>query len=196
MEYDLLSHFEGSTSNNKSISATSNPNISSLDASAFYWSYGVLGRRQLFRPIFRAGYINAEDYYQKSYDRTTGVRTAIALGALMIFICCIVVYNRFGLFRKRRKLLVSLQGSKEQLEGIEWLRAMGLQESSLVYDPTCSLEDPPKRSPKLSSHHGSQRLFFVDERPSRFGSTSSVAIKAINTAVFHKHRVLRKSRSF
>jgi hypothetical protein len=129
---------------------TSNPtttpaiNTSSLvDAnSPTYWSYSVLGRRLLFRPIYRSGYKDAEDYYQQSYDANAGLRVAVALGGLMVFICIVAFNNRYGFFRKRRKLNVSLGNSQDQLEGIEWLRLMGYPgQNSLVYNPASSDPD-------------------------------------------------------
>ncbi|XP_055331134.1 uncharacterized protein LOC129583381 [Paramacrobiotus metropolitanus] len=121
------------------------------DTSTIHWTYSVLGRRLLFRPFYKPEYKDAEDYYQKSYDPLTGVRVAVALGGLMLFICGIAVYNRYGFFRKRRRLHVSLRNSQEQLEGIEWLKVIGFHETSLAYNPVCSDQDLPKSPPCSAS---------------------------------------------
>ncbi|OWA54894.1 hypothetical protein BV898_19286 [Hypsibius exemplaris] len=129
------------------------PSSSTINTSALvdansptYWSYSVLGRRLLFRPIYRSGYRDAEDYYQKSYDDRAGLRVAVALGGLMLFICVIALNNRYGFFRKRRKLNVSVGNSQEELAGLEWLRLVGFQTqqqalrtgSVVEYNPACS----------------------------------------------------------
>ena len=161
-DYDLSSSSSQTAGNNSQARVPSpsrsrpalTGNASSLDSTGIQWTYNVLGRRLLFRPVFKAGYKDAEDYYHKSYDPTTGLRVAVALGSLMLLVCGIALYNRYGFFRKRRKLHVSLRGSKEQLQfdiegGIEeWLRVIAGDNSSALYNPVCSDQDLPRRFAK------------------------------------------------
>ncbi|GAU88384.1 hypothetical protein RvY_01093 [Ramazzottius varieornatus] len=141
-----LSFDSGSENWNKSVPTSTSLNVSTLDASSIYYTYTALGRRLLFRPMFRAAYKDAEDYYRQSYDPSVGIRVAVVLGGLMVFTIGIAVYNRYGLFRKRRKLNVSLGNSQEELEGVEWLQKMHLirkANATPEYSPKHSDQDFP-----------------------------------------------------